>query len=117
MRVLGKVSKGTYLGEDKRLVQSCVTDALLGLRELLEANPQLIDPSLTTLINACVRIIGDEVRQSGLILWYAYRCLYVKGRKCSQNSPVILILATSSYTNRTYLIHHESWSMETPAPL
>ena len=45
------------------MVKSCVTDALLGLRELLEANPQLIDSSLATLINTCVRVIADEVSQ------------------------------------------------------
>lgn len=37
-------------------------DALLGLRELLQANPWMIESSLTSLVNACVRIIGDEVR-------------------------------------------------------
>ena len=46
------------------LLNRFVEDALLGLRELLEGHPELIDPSLTTLLNACVRIIGDEVRLS-----------------------------------------------------
>jgi hypothetical protein len=59
--VLGEVCH--FLHGDNMVVKSRVTDALLGLRELLEANPQLIDSSLTTLINTCVRIIADEVSQ------------------------------------------------------
>ena len=36
------------------------SDAILGLRELLETHSQLIPAHLTTLINGCVRLIGDE---------------------------------------------------------
>lgn len=36
------------------------SDAILGLRELLETHSQLILAHLTTLINGCVRLIGDE---------------------------------------------------------
>jgi pre-rRNA-processing protein IPI1 len=36
-------------------------DAILGLRELLEAHRALLDSALPVLINACVRIIADEV--------------------------------------------------------
>jgi len=32
----------------------------MGLRELFEAHSNLIVPSLTTLVNSCVRLIGDE---------------------------------------------------------
>ena len=38
------------------------SDAVLGLRELLEVHSELISAQLTTLINNCVRLIGDEVR-------------------------------------------------------
>lgn len=37
------------------------TDALLGLRELLEAHPELINVHLTALVNSCIRLISDEV--------------------------------------------------------
>ncbi len=35
----------------------------MGLRELLEAHPELLQPSLTTLFMACARLIGDEVSE------------------------------------------------------
>ncbi|KAG6845775.1 hypothetical protein H0H87_003829 [Tephrocybe sp. NHM501043] len=35
-------------------------DAIAGFRELLDANWNLLESSLTALINACVRLIGDE---------------------------------------------------------
>ena len=34
----------------------------MGLRELLNEHSELIVPSLTSLVNACVRVIADEVR-------------------------------------------------------
>jgi hypothetical protein len=37
-------------------------DAILGLRELFDSNWELVDSYLTALVNAIVRIIGDEVR-------------------------------------------------------
>ena len=36
-------------------------DAIFGLRELLDEHPHLIRDNLTSLVNGCVRIIGDEV--------------------------------------------------------
>jgi pre-rRNA-processing protein IPI1 len=39
-----------------------VQDAILGLKELLDSNPELIIPHLTSLLSALVRLIGDEVR-------------------------------------------------------
>ncbi|SJL05680.1 uncharacterized protein ARMOST_09016 [Armillaria ostoyae] len=35
-------------------------DALAGFRELFETHPHIINESLTTLFNSCVRLIGDE---------------------------------------------------------
>lgn len=43
-------------------------DAILGLRELFDSNWDLVDSYLTALVNAIVRVIGDEVRVP---------CLYV----------------------------------------
>lgn len=34
------------------------------MKELLSDNPQLIEPSLTTLINRCVTLISDEVSEN-----------------------------------------------------
>jgi hypothetical protein len=39
---------------------SQVVDAILGLRELLDDHPELVNDSLATLITACGVIIGDE---------------------------------------------------------
>ena len=39
---------------------SPLSDAILGLRELLEIHPHLILAHLTPLITGCVRLIGDE---------------------------------------------------------
>jgi pre-rRNA-processing protein IPI1 len=39
------------------------SDAIAGLRELLDAHPIILESSLTTLINAAVRLVGDEVTQ------------------------------------------------------
>lgn len=41
-------------------------DAILGFRELLDAHPELLQPSLPTLLAACARMIGDEVSQSSI---------------------------------------------------
>jgi hypothetical protein len=55
---LGKVSPEYH----STLLLNHPIDAIMGLRELLEAHWELLDSSLTALINGCVRIIGDEVR-------------------------------------------------------
>jgi pre-rRNA-processing protein IPI1 len=43
-------------------LMACLADAILGMRELCNAHPELVEPNLTALLNACVRLIGDEVR-------------------------------------------------------
>ena len=44
-----------------------LSDALWGLRELLDTNPRLIESSLTPIIQTCARILGDEVIKSSLL--------------------------------------------------
>lgn len=41
-------------------------DAILGMRELLETHWNLLESNFTPLVNAVVRLIGDEVRLPGL---------------------------------------------------
>jgi len=38
-----------------------VIDAIAGLRELLEGYPHLVEASLSSVIQTCARLIGDEV--------------------------------------------------------
>jgi pre-rRNA-processing protein IPI1 len=39
----------------------CLSDAIWGLRELLETHPGLMETSLTSIIQACARVAADEV--------------------------------------------------------
>jgi pre-rRNA-processing protein IPI1 len=36
-------------------------DAVTSLRELFQLHPEIVESSMTTLLGACVRLIGDEV--------------------------------------------------------
>lgn len=36
-------------------------DAVFSLRELFQLHPEIVESSMTTLLGACVRLIGDEV--------------------------------------------------------
>ncbi|CCM05152.1 uncharacterized protein FIBRA_07361 [Fibroporia radiculosa] len=76
-------------------------DAIIGLRELLEAHPELIAPHLTALINSCVRIIGDEdasVRKALLTFlgWLLHR---VPADDLNPHAPVLLLFTTSAQTH------------------
>lgn len=51
----------------------------MGLRELFEAHPHLVEPSLTTLVNACVRIIGDDVGSLSVFLLFSDLMPYFSG--------------------------------------
>ncbi|KAI0361212.1 hypothetical protein OH77DRAFT_1443396 [Trametes cingulata] len=76
-------------------------DAILGLRELLEAHPELIGTHLTTLVNSCVRIIGDEdasVRKT-LLSFFAWLFRQVPREDLLPHSPVLLLFTTSAQTH------------------
>ncbi|KAI0375373.1 hypothetical protein BV20DRAFT_265919 [Pilatotrama ljubarskyi] len=76
-------------------------DAILGLRELLEAHPELIGTHLTTLVNSCVRIIGDEdasVRKT-LLSFFAWLLRQVPQDDLLPHSPVLLLFTTSAQTH------------------
>jgi hypothetical protein len=57
MQARGKVAIFSLL----KMRSYIVIDALLGLRELFDDYPDIITPSLTPLLNGCVRLIADEV--------------------------------------------------------
>ncbi|KAJ8494635.1 hypothetical protein ONZ51_g2221 [Trametes cubensis] len=76
-------------------------DAILGLRELLEAHPELINPHLTALVKNCVRIIGDEdasVRKA-LLAFFAWLFRQVPRDDIIPHSPVLLLFTTSAQTH------------------
>ena len=49
------------------VIVNSLPDAILGLRELFDANWKLLDSCLTPLVNGIVRVIGDEVRLLALV--------------------------------------------------
>ncbi|KAI0639775.1 hypothetical protein C8Q77DRAFT_1082807 [Trametes polyzona] len=76
-------------------------DAILGLRELLEAHPELIGVHLTTLINSCVRTISDEdanVRKT-LLSFFVWLFRHVPREDIIPHSPVLLLFTTSAQTH------------------
>ncbi|KAI0652243.1 hypothetical protein C8Q79DRAFT_898200 [Trametes meyenii] len=76
-------------------------DAIHGLRELLDAHPELINAHLTTLVNSCVRIIGDEdatVRKA-LLPFFAWLFRQVPRDELIPHSPVLLLFTTSAQTH------------------
>ncbi|OBZ80001.1 Testis-expressed sequence 10 protein [Grifola frondosa] len=76
-------------------------DAILGLRELLEAHPDLINPRLTALVNNCVRIIGDEdasVRKT-LLSFFGWLLRRIPPDDLVPHSPVLLLFTTSAQTH------------------
>lgn len=58
-------------------------DAILGLRELLDAHWQIIDGSLAILINATVRMIPDEVRKSFTLSRRFIHVIFSTGCECA----------------------------------
>ncbi|KAI0830683.1 hypothetical protein BC628DRAFT_1313137 [Trametes gibbosa] len=76
-------------------------DALLGLRELLETHPKLVNTHLTTLVNSCVRIISDEdvsVRKT-LLSFFTWLFRQVSREDIVPHSPVLLLFTTSAQTH------------------
>ncbi|OCH95802.1 hypothetical protein OBBRIDRAFT_871454 [Obba rivulosa] len=76
-------------------------DAILGLRELLEAHPDLIEKNLTPLVNACVRLIGDEdasIRKT-LLSFLNWLLPQTPSDDLLPHSPVLLLFTTSAQTH------------------
>ncbi|TBU34542.1 hypothetical protein BD311DRAFT_746356 [Dichomitus squalens] len=76
-------------------------DAILGLRELLEAHRELILAQLTPLINGCVRLVSDEDASVRRTLWSFFSWLFrqVPRDDLVPHTPVLLLFTTSAQTH------------------
>ncbi|KAJ7630987.1 hypothetical protein FB45DRAFT_917132 [Roridomyces roridus] len=76
-------------------------DALLGLRELLDAHPEILKPSLTTLVNATIRLVGDEeaaVRKA-LLEFFVWLFPRIPTEDLIPHSNSLLLFTTSAQTH------------------
>ncbi|KAI9446545.1 hypothetical protein H4582DRAFT_2108197 [Lactarius indigo] len=76
-------------------------DALLGLRELFEAYPVLIESSLAMLIGTCVRLIASEdasVRRA-LLSFFTWLFPRIPIHSLAPHSPTLLLFTTSGQTH------------------
>ncbi|TFY71908.1 hypothetical protein EVG20_g1081 [Dentipellis fragilis] len=76
-------------------------DALLGLRELLEAHPAMIEQCLTTLLNSCIRLISDEdasVRKS-LLSFFKWLLPYIPAENIIPHYSLLFLFTTSAQTH------------------
>ncbi|KAJ7783892.1 hypothetical protein DFH07DRAFT_874241 [Mycena maculata] len=76
-------------------------DAIAGLRELLNAHPEILDASLTTLINASVRVIGDEDTTVRKVLLEFFVWLFprIPTENLAPHATVLLLFTTSAQTH------------------
>ncbi|KAJ7110117.1 hypothetical protein C8R44DRAFT_634671 [Mycena epipterygia] len=76
-------------------------DAIAGLRELLDAHPEILESSLTTLINAAVRVVGDEdatVRKS-LLEFFVWMFPRIPTENLAPHATSLLLFTTSAQTH------------------
>ncbi|KAF7347752.1 Testis-expressed sequence 10 protein [Mycena venus] len=76
-------------------------DAIAGLRELLDAHPTVLDSCLTTLINATVRLVGDEdaaVRKS-LLEFFVWLFPRISIEDLVPHATALLLFTTSAQTH------------------
>ncbi|RXW23471.1 hypothetical protein EST38_g2389 [Candolleomyces aberdarensis] len=76
-------------------------DAILGLRELLESHWDMLEVNLTTLINAAVRIIGDEdagVRKI-LLTFMSWLVPRIPKENLVPHAQLLLLFTTSAQTH------------------
>lgn len=65
---------------------SSLSDALIGLRELFDSNWELLGSSLTPLVNAVVRLVGDEVNINLVLVTSVSHLNYGNRMQVSENS-------------------------------
>ncbi|KAK0198378.1 hypothetical protein F5146DRAFT_1218993 [Armillaria mellea] len=76
-------------------------DALAGFRELFETHPHIINESLTTLFNSCVRLIGDEgpgVRKA-LLSFFTWLFPRIPKEQLIPHAPTLLLFTSSAQTH------------------
>ncbi|KAF9460822.1 hypothetical protein BDZ94DRAFT_1374995 [Collybia nuda] len=76
-------------------------DAIVGLRELLDSHRELLDSSLTALVNGSVRAIGDEdadVRK-GLLTFFSWLFPRIPKEDLVPHTPLLLLFTTSAQTH------------------
>ncbi|KAK0245760.1 hypothetical protein EDD85DRAFT_1016820 [Armillaria nabsnona] len=76
-------------------------DALAGFRELFETHPHIINESLTTLCNSCVRLIGDEdagVRKA-LLSFFTWLFPRIPKEQLIPHAPTLLLFTSSAQTH------------------
>ncbi|KAF8576820.1 hypothetical protein K439DRAFT_1397060 [Ramaria rubella] len=76
-------------------------DALCGLRELLDNHPELMETSLTPVIQACARVVGDEdaeVRKA-LLFFFAWILRLAPLNKIRPHAPLLILFITSAQTH------------------
>ncbi|KAG6897355.1 hypothetical protein C0992_002281 [Termitomyces sp. T32_za158] len=96
-----KLSFEDLVSHTKHYSSSMRKDAILGFRELLEANWNLINSFLTSLINACVRLIGDEdasVRKA-LLTFFSWLLPRIPKSDIMPHAPLLLLFTTSAQTH------------------
>ncbi|KAJ7181761.1 hypothetical protein C8R43DRAFT_970362 [Mycena crocata] len=76
-------------------------DAIAGLRELLDGHPEILESSLTVLVNAAVRIVGDEdatVRKA-LLEFFVWLLPRIPTEDLVPHATALLLFTTSAQTH------------------
>ncbi|KAG2118443.1 hypothetical protein DEU56DRAFT_142193 [Suillus clintonianus] len=76
-------------------------DAILSVRELFELYPDIVESSMTTLLGACVRVIGDEdagVRKT-LLSFLSWLLPLVSKEDLIPHVPLLILFTTSAQTH------------------
>ncbi|KAF7339386.1 Testis-expressed sequence 10 protein [Mycena sanguinolenta] len=76
-------------------------DAIIGFRELLDAHPAVLESSLTTLINATARLVGDEdatVRKA-LLEFFVWLFPRIPTEDLVPHATAFLLFTTSAQTH------------------
>ncbi|KAG1757489.1 hypothetical protein EDB19DRAFT_1901008 [Suillus lakei] len=76
-------------------------DAILSFRELFESHPDIVESSMTILLGACVRLIGDEdagVRKT-LLSFLSWLLPLVSKEDLIPHVPLLILFTTSAQTH------------------
>ncbi|KAG0708942.1 hypothetical protein DFH29DRAFT_889805 [Suillus ampliporus] len=76
-------------------------DTILSFRELFESHPGMVESSMTTLLGACVRLIGDEdagVRKT-LLSFLSWLLPLISKEDLIPHVPLLVLFTTSAQTH------------------